>query len=222
MTVAPLRDFAIVAIAQHATRTLKRRAGADFRVPTDEELDALAAYQLALGPAGGLRPQVPRAEKRPGEHRQDAVPRHRQHRRARAQELQCVPLQRGRDHRNRLQFGRSRASRRGSMAIRAASTWPRQSTSTKRHWPCRLHLPRDGGFGILPTPLGGFGNFAQFRRARPGRGVQLTARWWRRPTRLRSSTTTPSRTWNPRWRSMARRPLKIASPASAARTGWSS
>jgi hypothetical protein len=46
---APLRDFAIVAIVQHAPRTLSRVAGTDFRVPTDEELDALAAYQLSLG-----------------------------------------------------------------------------------------------------------------------------------------------------------------------------
>ena len=46
---APLRDFAIVAIAQHAPKTLSRTRGADFLVPTDEELDALVAYQLALG-----------------------------------------------------------------------------------------------------------------------------------------------------------------------------
>ena len=46
---APLRDFALVAIAQHATRTLSRKSGVDFRVPTDEELDALVAYQLPLG-----------------------------------------------------------------------------------------------------------------------------------------------------------------------------
>src|SRR5688572_19237647 len=45
----PLRDFALVAIAQHATKTLGRRAGIDFRIPTDEELDALVAYQLPLG-----------------------------------------------------------------------------------------------------------------------------------------------------------------------------
>jgi cytochrome c peroxidase len=45
----PLRDFALVAIAQHAPTTMARVPGADFRVPTDEELDALAAYQLALG-----------------------------------------------------------------------------------------------------------------------------------------------------------------------------
>lgn len=46
---APLRDFALVAIAQHATRTLIRKSGVDFRLPTDEELDALVAYQLPLG-----------------------------------------------------------------------------------------------------------------------------------------------------------------------------
>jgi cytochrome c peroxidase len=45
----PLRDFALVAIAQHAPTTMARVSSVDFRVPTDEELDALAAYQLALG-----------------------------------------------------------------------------------------------------------------------------------------------------------------------------
>ena len=45
----PIRDFALVAIAQHAPRALTRLPGLHFRVPTDEELDALAAYQLALG-----------------------------------------------------------------------------------------------------------------------------------------------------------------------------
>ena len=45
----PLRDFALVAIAQHAPTTLGRTPGVDFRVPTDEELDALVAYQLSLG-----------------------------------------------------------------------------------------------------------------------------------------------------------------------------
>jgi cytochrome c peroxidase len=45
----PLRDFAVIAIAQHAPTTLSRTSGIDFRIPTDEELDALVAYQLALG-----------------------------------------------------------------------------------------------------------------------------------------------------------------------------
>ena len=44
-----LREFALGAITQHMTRRLDRRAGVDFRVPTDEELDAMAAFQLALG-----------------------------------------------------------------------------------------------------------------------------------------------------------------------------
>jgi cytochrome c peroxidase len=46
---APLRDFALVAIVQHAPKTLSRTPDFDFRVPTDEELDALVAYQLSLG-----------------------------------------------------------------------------------------------------------------------------------------------------------------------------
>ena len=45
----PLRDFPLVAIVQHQPKTLSRKAGVDFRIPTDEELDAMAAYQLALG-----------------------------------------------------------------------------------------------------------------------------------------------------------------------------
>lgn len=44
-----LREFALGAIVQHFPRTLGRTPGADFRVPTDEELDAMAAFQLALG-----------------------------------------------------------------------------------------------------------------------------------------------------------------------------
>jgi hypothetical protein len=44
-----LREFAIGAVRQHMTRTLNRREGLDFRLPTDEELTALEAYQLSLG-----------------------------------------------------------------------------------------------------------------------------------------------------------------------------
>jgi len=44
-----LRDFAVGAIIQHFPRTLNRVAGVDFRAPTDQELDAMAAFQLALG-----------------------------------------------------------------------------------------------------------------------------------------------------------------------------
>jgi len=44
-----LRDFATGAVTQHFTRTLARRPGIDFRLPTAEELDALEAFQLSLG-----------------------------------------------------------------------------------------------------------------------------------------------------------------------------
>lgn len=44
-----LRSFAIGAVIQHFTKTLNRVAGVDFRLPTDEELDALEAFQLSLG-----------------------------------------------------------------------------------------------------------------------------------------------------------------------------
>lgn len=44
-----LREFALGAVVQHMTKTLNRRAGIDFRMPTDEELDALEAFQLSLG-----------------------------------------------------------------------------------------------------------------------------------------------------------------------------
>ena len=44
-----LRSFAIGAIIQHMPRTLARKPGVDFRLPTDEELDALEAFMLTLG-----------------------------------------------------------------------------------------------------------------------------------------------------------------------------
>jgi hypothetical protein len=43
-----LRDFATGAVVQHFTKTLRRQAGVDFRLPTDRELDALEAYQLSV------------------------------------------------------------------------------------------------------------------------------------------------------------------------------
>lgn len=44
-----LRSFAIGAVIQHFPKTLNRVAGVDFRLPTDEELDDLEAFQLSLG-----------------------------------------------------------------------------------------------------------------------------------------------------------------------------
>src|SRR6058998_1260093 len=44
-----LRSFATGAVIQHFTKTLNRVPGVDFRLPTDEELDAMEAFQLSLG-----------------------------------------------------------------------------------------------------------------------------------------------------------------------------
>ena len=44
-----LRSFAVGAVIQHFPKTLGRVVGVDFRLPTDEELDALEAFQLSLG-----------------------------------------------------------------------------------------------------------------------------------------------------------------------------
>jgi hypothetical protein len=44
-----LRSFATGAVIQHFTKTLNRIPGVDFRLPTEEELDALEAFQLSLG-----------------------------------------------------------------------------------------------------------------------------------------------------------------------------
>lgn len=54
-----LRAFAVGAVIQHFTRTLDRVAGVDFRLPTDEELDALEAFQLSLGRQAELQLPLP-------------------------------------------------------------------------------------------------------------------------------------------------------------------
>ena len=44
-----LRSFATGAVIQHFTKTLNRIPGQDFRLPTEEELDAIEAFSLSLG-----------------------------------------------------------------------------------------------------------------------------------------------------------------------------
>ena len=44
-----LRDFPTGAVTQHFPKTLNRVPGVDFRLPTDDELDAMEAFQLFLG-----------------------------------------------------------------------------------------------------------------------------------------------------------------------------
>jgi len=54
-----LRSFATGAVIQHFTKTLNRISGVDFRLPTDDELDALEAFQLSLGRQNDLTLPLP-------------------------------------------------------------------------------------------------------------------------------------------------------------------
>ena len=54
-----LRSFATGAVIQHFTQTTNRIAGVDFRLPTDEELDAMEAFQLSLGRQEDLQLPLP-------------------------------------------------------------------------------------------------------------------------------------------------------------------
>ncbi|MBT8099020.1 MAG: hypothetical protein KJO82_04690 [Gammaproteobacteria bacterium] len=54
-----LRSFATGAVIQHFTKTTRRIAGVDFRLPTDDELDALEAFQLSLGRQDELQLPLP-------------------------------------------------------------------------------------------------------------------------------------------------------------------
>jgi mono/diheme cytochrome c family protein len=54
-----LRSFATGAVIQHFTKTLNRVPGVDFRLPTDQELDAMEAFQLSLGRQEDLQLPLP-------------------------------------------------------------------------------------------------------------------------------------------------------------------
>jgi cytochrome c peroxidase len=180
---APLRDFAMVAIAQHATRTLARKPGTDFRVPTDYELDALAAYQLSIG-------------------RQEDF------------DLQTLALRspfatRGRslylDSGNLGETGHKNCN---ACHFNGGGTAAFSFNPSKPGFPkldgtprgfnmgaptnvndlplaFSLGLPRDGGFGLLLLPGGGFGNF--FTAA----GVRVPFEEFNSPPLVESADTAP-------------------------------
>lgn len=54
-----LRSFSTGAVIQHFTKTTNRIAGVDFRLPTDDELDALEAFMLSLGRQEDLKLPLP-------------------------------------------------------------------------------------------------------------------------------------------------------------------
>ena len=158
----PTREFAIGAIVQHATRTTERRPGVDFRLPTDDELDALAAYQLALG-------------------RQEEfdLP---------SLELKSLLAIRGKEmfldtgtlrepgHKNCNACHFNAGGTAGMSFNTGTPGFPRldgaprgfnmsaHTNANQTPLAISLGLPRDGGFGLVPTALGGFGNMGFFPR----------------------------------------------------------
>ncbi|MFH0341851.1 MAG: hypothetical protein ACHBNF_06895 [Chromatiales bacterium] len=54
-----LKAFATGAVTQHFTKTTGRKAGVDFRLPTEQELVALEAFQLSLGRQEELQLPLP-------------------------------------------------------------------------------------------------------------------------------------------------------------------
>ncbi|MGZ8955375.1 MAG: hypothetical protein ACXW0Q_11920 [Methylovulum sp.] len=54
-----LKAFALGAVIQHFTKSLNRKAGVDFRLPTEEELIAMEAYQLSEGRQEDLKLPLP-------------------------------------------------------------------------------------------------------------------------------------------------------------------
>ncbi|HXJ81101.1 MAG TPA: hypothetical protein VMS64_20780, partial [Candidatus Methylomirabilis sp.] len=139
-----LREFAIGAITQHLTRTLDRVPGVDFRLPTDDELDAIEAFLLSLGrPAdldlSSLVLKDPDAKAGlalfNGSGRCSIC-----HLNAGAMIGVTIPSL-------GLVTGTQNANFDTGVEDAAHPAGP--------HGPLR---PRDGGFGTDPNPLGGFGN----------------------------------------------------------------
>jgi mono/diheme cytochrome c family protein len=154
---APLREFPSVAIVQHATKTLNRKSGVDFRVPTDEELDALAAYQMALGrqedfniPTLKLKSTV--ATKGKALYLDTGNLGEVGHKNCNACHFNAGGTAALSFNPNKPGFPRLDGSPKGfNMGA------PTNVNETPLA--LSLGLPRDGGFGVLAMPLGGFGNF---------------------------------------------------------------
>lgn len=154
----PLREFAIGAILQHMPRTLARRPGTDFRVPTDEELDALAVYQLSLGRQEDF--DLGKLRVRPVEAQQ-------------GQRLYTDTGNIGEPGRKNCNACHFNGGGTAAFAFNPDAPGfspkldanPRGFNATSgtnvNGLPASamLRAPRDGGFGVARLPLGSFGNF---------------------------------------------------------------
>lgn len=157
----PLRDFAIGAILQHMPRSLNRRAGIDYRLPTDEELDALAAFQLSLGRAEEFdltklrlfNPQAIAGQKLYLDTGNIGEPGHKN--------CNACHFNGG----GTAAFAFNPDAPGFSPKLDGNPRGFNSTTGTNVNGlaiALQLKLPRDGGYGSLPLPTGGFGNFGAF------------------------------------------------------------
>jgi cytochrome c peroxidase len=182
---APLRDFASVAIGQHATRTLNRTKGVDFRVPTDAELDALAAYQLALGRQEDFN--LPRLQLKSNLATKGQIL---------YQDTGNIG-EPGHKNCNACHFNAGGTS---AVSFNSHSPGFPKLDSTPLGFnmgaptnvndlllALELGLPRDGGFGALLLPNGGFGNFCTVNIC----GILLPFEEFNTPPLVESADTAP-------------------------------
>jgi hypothetical protein len=126
-----LRSFPIGAVIQHFTRTLARVEGVDFRLPTEAELDDLFLFMISLGPA--TLPDL-----------QNAQFVHEKVRRGLAQFMgpgKCNLCHLNAGAEITIPGFQDNLIDTGVEALRKSKG-----------------LPRDGGFGVTPDGLGGFGD----------------------------------------------------------------
>ncbi len=136
-----LREFAIGAVVQHATRSLNRIEGVDFRLPTETELDAMEAFQLSLGRQTDIDLAAVQFI--------DTVVR----------QGQSIFLN---GNGNPNAQGRCQTCHAHAGANAAADGTNRNFNtgveSVVHPGQALENFPRDGGFGATPDGLGGFGN----------------------------------------------------------------
>jgi cytochrome c peroxidase len=150
----PLRDFAIGAIVQHFPKAMDRRAGVDFRVPTDEELDALVAYQLPLGRQedfnlSSLELTSTLAEVGKALYLDTGNVFEPGHKNCNGCHFSAGGTAGMSFNPNTPGFPKLDGSPRGFNIAAATNV---------NETPLALGLPRDGGFGQIPTVFGSFGN----------------------------------------------------------------
>jgi hypothetical protein len=196
----------------HAPKTLFRTRGVDFRLPTDEELDALTAYQLALGRQEDFNLPTLTLNSPLASHGKTLYldsgdlfePGHKNSNGCHFNGGGTAGMSFNSDTPG---FPKIDGSPRGfniGAGTNVNETPKALALNLPRRWRLR---PDPDAFWVLRKhrrPAGRPSDTSSSRNS-------TARRWWSRPTRARSFTTTLWQTWSRRSRSMARRHSKTAS-----------